>query len=438
MHPPPRADYLNLDFTWRTPLWMMRRRFRRALAPHAGSLVVYHNGWGLPLFHDLDGAARRVVFLHASPAYHAPDLPSMRGLIDGVGGVTPQLRPAWEAALPEVTPDRGALLPIPIAPPLAPAPAAKESAGPLVLGYAGRLEFGQKRLDRLAPFLRALEAVGQPYRFEVLGDGSKRRALERRLAGRVHFHGWTPKAEFWRIMAGWDAIVFFSDIEGGPIAVLEAMSQGAIPFYPAIGGGWADIYAPQVDPRCHYPPGDMAALAAAIQQVFQSSFARLAAMRNQARALVAGHREEGYEAACLALLRSVMEQPRISRPRRRRPRVTDLLPLGMVSRSRTLGAAVTLAVQENHGETAAWPRFASTGSRRRRCCHVFGSPGGCFAPSLMPDLLETRALHPLREPAAAHGAFDLVSRVCRGDAAAISRRAVDHLCRSRAALAGGR
>lgn len=331
--PAARPDYVNLDFTWRTPLWLMRRRFRRALTPHAGSLVVYHNGWGLPLFHDLDLAARRVVFLHASPAYHAPELPAMRGLLDGVGGVTPSLRPAWEREFPELTPGRGALLPTPIAPPTLPPPVTREASGPLILGYAGRLEFGQKRLDRLAPLLRALETVGLPCRFEVLGDGSKRRALERRVGDRVHFHGWTPKADFWRIMARWDAIVFFSDFEGGPIAVLEAMALGAIPFYPAIGGGWADIYAPQVDPRCHYPPGDMAALAAAIQQVFQASSARMTAMRNQARTLVAGHRNEGYEAACLALLRSIMDQPRISRERRRRSRFTDLLPLGLVARA---------------------------------------------------------------------------------------------------------
>ena len=329
--PPPREAYANLDITWRTPLWIMRRRFARVLASRAGSLVVYHNGWGLPLFHDLDGAARRVVFLHANPPFHAPDLPAMRGLLDGVGGITPPLRPQWERLLPEITPERGAILPIPIEPPDSPPPAPRP-AGPLVLGYAGRVEFGQKRLDRLAPFLKALQALGVPFRFEVLGDGTKRGTLERLLGREVRFHGWVPKEEFWRIMAGWDAIVFFSDFEGGPLAVLEAMSQGAIPFYPAIGGGWADLYAPQVDPRCHYPPGDLAALARAIQQVFALPAAQVAALRDRARELVRPHRDRSCETDYVTLLRSVMALPRLSQSRRRRPRLMDALPLGIVTR----------------------------------------------------------------------------------------------------------
>ena len=330
--PPPRKSYANLDITWRTPLWVMRRRFARVLASRGGSLVVYHNGWGLPLFHDLDGAARRVVFLHANPPFHAPDLPAMQGLLDGVGGITPPLRPLWERLLPEITPERGAILPIPIEPPDSPAPPAARPAVPLVLGYAGRVEFGQKRLDRLAPFLKALRALGVPFRFEVLGDGTKRRTLERQFGGEVRFHGWAPKDDFWRIMAGWDAIVFFSDFEGGPLAVLEAMSQGAIPFYPAIGGGWADLYAPQVDPRCHYPPGDLPALARAIQEVFARPAVQVAALRDRARALVRPHCDRSYETDYLTLLRSVMALPRLSRPRRRRPRLADALPLGIVTR----------------------------------------------------------------------------------------------------------
>ena len=330
--PPPRADYANLDFTWRTPLWIMRRRFARVLAAQGGGLVVYHNGWGLPLFHDLDGAARRVLFLHANPPFHTPDLPAMQGLVDGVGGITPSLRPLWERLLPGITPERGAVLPIPIEPPDPPPAPAPRPAGPLVLGYAGRLEFGQKRLDRLAPFLAALRALGVSCRFEVLGDGTRRRSLERRLGREVKFHGWAPKDEFWRIMAGWDAIVFFSDFEGGPLAVIEAMSQGAIPFYPAIGGGWADLYAPQVDPRCHYPPGDLAALARAVQQVFALPAVQVAALRHRARALVQPHRDHAYESLYLQLLHDIMAQPRLSQARPRRPRLTDALPLGIVTR----------------------------------------------------------------------------------------------------------
>ena len=99
-NPPAEAGYVNLNLNWRTPLWEMRRRFARAMEPQAGGLVVYHNGWGMPLFHDLDGASRRLLFLHANPAYHAMDLPAFARLVDGAIGVTPALVDAWNALLP--------------------------------------------------------------------------------------------------------------------------------------------------------------------------------------------------------------------------------------------------------------------------------------------------------------------------------------------------
>jgi glycosyltransferase involved in cell wall biosynthesis len=326
-----QPDYLNLDFTWRTPLWLMRRRFARALAAHAGSVVVYHNGWGLPLFHDLDAAGRRAVFLHANPAYHAHDLPVFAGLIDGAAGVTPALSDAWSQVLPELTPARTTIVHAPVQAPAMPG-SARRPGGPIILGYAGRIERGQKRLDRLPALLRALDDVGLCFRFELLGDGGLCAVLKRKLGSRVRFHGWVPKDEYWRVLAGWDGIVFFSDFEGGAIALFEAMAVGVVPFWPAIEGSWGDIYVPQIDPCCHYPPGDMVTLAQSIQEVFQSPIERLNAMRTHARTLVADRSSDAYETACLVWLHGIMEQPRISAVRRRRPRLTDLLPLGFVTR----------------------------------------------------------------------------------------------------------
>ena len=36
-NPPAEAGYVNLNLNWRTPLWEMRRRFARAMAPQAGT-----------------------------------------------------------------------------------------------------------------------------------------------------------------------------------------------------------------------------------------------------------------------------------------------------------------------------------------------------------------------------------------------------------------
>jgi glycosyltransferase involved in cell wall biosynthesis len=331
-NPVRRSGYANLNFTWRTPLWRMRRSFARALARHPGSLVVYHNGWGLPLLHDLDRASRRVVFLHADPAYHAADLPSFAGLVDGVIGVTPALREPLRRALPGMTDERLTIVRAPVEVPAGCRAKPRAAEAGLVIGYAGRLERAEKRLDQLPALVTALAKSGLDCRVELLGEGPLRPWLERRLRGRARFHGWVPKDEFWRIMGGWDAVVMFSEHEGGPIALLEGMALGLIPFYPARHGSWADVYVPQVDARCHYPPGDMPALARAIGQVMLQPAGQLAAARERARALVAGHRREDYEADGLGCLRRVAELPRLSQDRPRRFRLTDCLPLGAVTR----------------------------------------------------------------------------------------------------------
>ncbi len=329
--PEARPDYRNLAFTWRTPLRRMRRRFGQALSDRAGGVVIYHNGWGLPLFHDLDRAARRLVFLHAHAAYHAPDLPGFAGLIDGAAAVGPDWGEAWARVMPDLSPPRTARLRVPVeAPPIERGP--RPAGQPITLGFAGRIERVHKRLDRLPALLRALDAAGFPCRFELLGDGALRPHLERQLGSRVRFHGWRPREDFWRVLADWDGMVLFSDGEGGPIALFEGMALGVLPFWPAIGGSWGDAYVPQIDPRCHYPPGDMPALARSIREVFRSPAEDLEAMRGRARRLVADRTTEAYGTDFTAWVRVIVERPPVSRGGPRRPRFTDLLPLGLVTR----------------------------------------------------------------------------------------------------------
>ena len=331
--PEPRADYVNLGFTWRTPLREMRRRFARVMAGLPDAVVAYHNGWGLPLFHDLDRAARRVVFLHADPVYHAPDLPGFAGLIDAAQAISPGQRTGWAEHFPAHEPERLAIYPAPIRPMEFRDRAARPPGAPRVLGYAGRVERGDKRLDLLPGFLDRLEAEGVAYRFEVVGTGSLLPWLRRQLAGRpVIFREWVDDDAYRRIPAEWDGAVYFSEHEGGPIALLEAMSAGAIPFYPAHGGSWADHYVPQVDPLCHYPPGDLAAAASAVRRVFSRPESELAGLRARARQLVCTHTPERYRAVCADLLTRIGAMPRISASRTRSPRIGDWLPLGVATR----------------------------------------------------------------------------------------------------------
>lgn len=328
----PTADYTNVNATWKMPLWKLRREFARAMAPHAGGVVIYHHLWGLPLFHDMDGAGRRVVNCLGAPSYHAAELRASHGLVDGAMGITPALEACWRATLPELAEERCAIVSTPVAVPAELQPRRSEDRKEIVIGYAGRLERRHKRVDRLPRFLRELRSRGRRFRFEMLGDGPWREKLEREVGATVTFHGWTKKEEFWRVMSGWDAVVFFSEMEGGPIALMEGCAVGAIPFFPAIGGSLGDLYAPKVDPRCYYRPGDMRALAEAVDTVFAQSPGQIAAARARAQGIVAAHREGRYRSEFMDFVATIAAKPRIATVRRRRPRITDALPLGLVTR----------------------------------------------------------------------------------------------------------
>ncbi len=323
--------YVNLAFTWRTTLGRMRRDFARSLARHRDSVVIYHNAWCLPLLCGGDGAARRIAFCHARPDFHARDLPGSAGLVDGTVGVTPALADAWEKLLPGLDAARTCIVPLPVE---RPASLVERKSDPeIVLGYCGRMVREQKRLDRLPEFLRALDATGLRYRFEALGDGPLLPALRRQLGDRVRFHGWTSKEELWRVLATWDSVVFFTENEGGPIALLEGMAAGAIPFYPAIGGSVGDVEAPRVDSLCYYPSGDLATLAANVQRIFARGLGERRRLQERAKAAVANYTVENYGATLLAHLERIAALPRVSAPGDpTRRHWSDALPLGFVTR----------------------------------------------------------------------------------------------------------
>jgi len=328
-----REDYRPLDITWRTPLWEMRRRFREALAPHQGKVVLYHNGWGLPLFHDLDGAERRVAVLHADPAFHRPDLPGYEGLIDAAIGCCPGFEEEWPELLPWLGPERRFMYRIPIERQPSTGEASRRAGRPLVLGYAGRIERGQKCLHLVPNLWRDLTARGIDFRFEFVGDGSLLPWLRQRADQRVHFHGWLPSRERYdQILQGWDAGVYFSDHEGGPIALLECMAAGAVPFYPRRRGSWADHYVPQIDRLCHYPPEDTGALANAIGAIFNRPVETVEALRARGRQLVSGHDHGQYQEISRQVVDWISTQPRVSEVRSRPARFLDQLPLGFATR----------------------------------------------------------------------------------------------------------
>lgn len=332
---PGRTGCERLGFSgWWTPR-AMRHAMTEASARHGLASVVHHGPWGVPWFADVDGSDRRLIFFHDTVHRFHDLIPALAGLADGVLCSSRSSAQALIAALPGLTPERVATPPYPIEIPSGLAPV-RPPRREWVVGHVGRVERGHKAAHRLVPFVRAAREAGLQFRIEVMGDGSLRPELERAFAGdaSVAFLGWQFKDAYWRRLATWDAVVCFSDHEGGPIAVLEAMAAGAIPIYPRIGGGLGDDYAPQVDARCYYAAGDPAAAARALAALQALGSGELDELRRRGRNLVLRHHDADYVGEVGQFVRRIAALPRISRPPRgdRIPQWSDRVPLGVLTR----------------------------------------------------------------------------------------------------------
>lgn len=117
---------------------------------------------------------------------------------------------------------------------------------PIRIGYAGRLEVQQKRLDLFPAFVLALEKMGINYRMEIAGDGSaydrlRNFARDNHLEDKIIFLGQIDRNDipaFWRRQ---DIQISFSDYEGHSITQLEAMANGAVPVVTEVSGVVDDI-----------------------------------------------------------------------------------------------------------------------------------------------------------------------------------------------------
>ena len=96
--------------------------------------------------------------------------------------------------------------------------------------YVGRIEYNQKRTDRVVDIWKELEPFYPDWKLSIVGDGDDREDLEKRIhkygLKRVTITGFVNPIEYYKRAS---ILLLTSDYEGFGLVVAEAMSYGVVP-----------------------------------------------------------------------------------------------------------------------------------------------------------------------------------------------------------------
>jgi len=240
---------------------------------------------------------------------------------------------------------------------LPPAPVVRGDAPPLVIGFAGRFERFQKRVQDLAPIATALARRGVAAHWLVAGDGPDRaevRALEAAVPGAVEVLGRIDAAD----MAAdfhhrCHVLLNPSEWETGPIVVWEAMARGVAVVSARYVGSGLEAALVHEQNCLLYPAGDVHAAARCLARAASARLRR--ALCTRARALVAQrYSRQASAAAWAAALEAIASLP----PRRGTP--PPAAPAGRLDRwlGPSLGERVRSAARHEFAHADAggeWP-----------------------------------------------------------------------------------
>ena len=140
--------------------------------------------------------------------------------------------------------------------------------------YAGRLEAEQKRVKDLLEIASSLQKRGVWFTMTIIGDGPERRSLERAieksaLASSVVLLPPVENDQMAELYAAHDAFILPSAYEGMPIALLEAMGQGCVPFAANVESGVREVVRHR-DNGFRIPVGDIERFADLLQRFAES------------------------------------------------------------------------------------------------------------------------------------------------------------------------
>ena len=117
---------------------------------------------------------------------------------------------------------------------------------PIRLLYAGRMVEEQKQVKRYIELAQELKSRNIDFVLDMLGDGEylpklKSLANELDLGNQINFHGRTENSFAIERIKQADLFLLFSDYEGLPISLLEALREGCVPIVYDISSGVADL-----------------------------------------------------------------------------------------------------------------------------------------------------------------------------------------------------
>jgi len=144
--------------------------------------------------------------------------------------------------------------------------------GAVAFGFVGAFE-RRKGLSVLAEAWRAVAPALPDAHLLLAGKGSREAELRAALAGTPRVHWLGHREDVPRVMKTLDVLVLPSFVEGAPNVVLEAMAAGIATVASAVSGT-PELVRDGVEGRL-VPPGDPAALAAAMVDLARDPAARV-------------------------------------------------------------------------------------------------------------------------------------------------------------------
>jgi glycosyltransferase involved in cell wall biosynthesis len=330
-------SYRCLKGFWATNIVRLRQKFKVCIQSDSPTVCIYHNMWGVPFMHDIDAAQRRIGFLHTDLTRQEGWIEDNLRHLDGVIVVHEALKATLMACCPLYPEDRICILNLPLAESFQhePMPHPQREMGPILkLGYAGRMNADEKRLDRFDVFYHALNDSGIDYTFDFLGDGPLFTKLKNRYISdsRIRFHGWKEGEAYAHILSTWDFQISFSDFEGSPLSIAEGMFQGVFPlmpdFYPAEQTLWGRLH-----PYLVYPLGNMPQAVAQLKLFLEIPYLERDQLRSSMIKFVQKERSpDHYWSAYNHFVARISALPPLHVSNARYFRLSDLLPMCIVRR----------------------------------------------------------------------------------------------------------